>query len=347
MTKKTFAWAVIGAGPAGIAAVGKLIDNGVKPVEILWLDPEFKVGDFGTRWRNVASNTRVEHFFKYYNACQSFEFSSAPHFPILDVPPRDNCTLSLAADPLQWITDQLRKKVTAHVGKVQQLRLLKRLWHLKQADTEFAASNVVLAIGAEPTSLDYPGVEEIPLALALDPERLVSVCKPDDVVAVFGSSHSAIIVLKTLAEQCDIKQMINFYLSPLRFAVYFEDYILFNDTGLKGTTAVWAQENINGEYPKNLQRIIASEANVRVSLPLCSKVIYATGFQKRLIPVDGMATLKYNDRSGIIAPGLFGLGIAFPEAKIDKFGTLEYRVGLWKFMDYLNNIMPVWLRYTT
>jgi len=36
---KVFKWTVIGAGPAGIAAVGKLIDSGVKPLEIAWVDP--------------------------------------------------------------------------------------------------------------------------------------------------------------------------------------------------------------------------------------------------------------------------------------------------------------------
>jgi hypothetical protein len=82
-----------------------------------------------------------------------------------------------------------------------------------------------------------------------------------------------------------------------------------------------------------------------MSLPQCTQAIYATGFQKRLIPVECMKTLEYNSRNGIIAPGLFGLGIAFPEAKEDRYGTLEHRVGLWKFMEYLNHIMPVWLKY--
>ena len=171
--------------------------------------------------------------------------------------------------------------------------------------------------------------------------------KSEDVVAVFGSSHSAIIILKTLLEKCHIKKVINFYLSPLRYAVYFDDWILFDDTGLKGNTADWAREHIDGKLPAKLQRVISNEENIRVTLPTCNKAIYATGFQKRHIPVAGMHRLEYNDRSGIIAPGLFGLGIAFPEAKIDRYGTLEYRVGLWKFMEYLNNVMAIWLHYGT
>lgn len=47
MHNNKFQWAVIGAGPAGIAAVGKLLDHGVLPEDILWFDPHFKVGDLG------------------------------------------------------------------------------------------------------------------------------------------------------------------------------------------------------------------------------------------------------------------------------------------------------------
>ncbi|HEY5236271.1 MAG TPA: pyridine nucleotide-disulfide oxidoreductase, partial [Rhabdochlamydiaceae bacterium] len=55
--------------------------------------------------------------------------------------------------------------------------------------------------------------------------------------------------------------------------------------------------------------------------------------------------LDYDDKTGIIAPGLFGLGIAFPESRLGPLGHLDYRVGLWKFMDYLNSILPIWTEY--
>ena len=63
-SKATFQWAVIGAGPAGIAAIGKLLDNDIDPAHIAWIDPAFCVGDFGTEWKNVSSNTRVKLFSK-------------------------------------------------------------------------------------------------------------------------------------------------------------------------------------------------------------------------------------------------------------------------------------------
>lgn len=340
-----FAWAVVGAGPAGIAAVGKLLDLGIDPQKIAWIDPAFSVGDFGTLWREVSSNTRVALFTRFFEACSAFQYAASPDFEIKKIDPNSTCTLSFAAEPLQWITAHLKDTVYSIQGKVQQLKLFDRHWHLTIGNSELQAKNVILATGAEPKSLSFPGVEEIKLDIALNPTKLIEVCGKQDTIAVFGASHSAILVLKTLVEKCDVKKVINFYLSPLRYAVYMDDWILFDDTGLKGTAAIWARENIDGKLPPKLERVISSEENIRVSLPLCTKAIYATGFQKRLIPVEGMHSLEYNDRSGIIAPGLFGFGVAFPEAKLDRYGTLEYRVGLWKFIEYLNHIMPVWLKY--
>ncbi|MBX3709894.1 MAG: FAD-dependent oxidoreductase [Gammaproteobacteria bacterium] len=339
-------WAVVGAGPAGIAAVGKLIDYGIPPQAIAWLDPEFKVGDFGTKWKQVSSNTKVKLFTKFYESCQAFQYTSVnENFNITHADPEDTCLLDLAAAPLRWITDKLKNEVQAIQEKVQHLKLIDKSWRLTLDNEEIYAKNVILATGAEPKSLSFPNLQEIPLETALDPDKLMHTCHHEDCIAIFGSSHSAIIIIKTLIEECSIKKIINFYLEPLRYAVYFDDWILFDDTGLKGKTAEWARKNIDHIPSEKLERMISNEENIRLTLPSCNKVIYATGFQKRLVPVDGMQTLEYNDNNGIIAPGLFGLGIAFPEAKRDRYGTLEYRVGLWKFMEYLNQVMPIWLKY--
>ncbi|HBB53206.1 MAG TPA: pyridine nucleotide-disulfide oxidoreductase, partial [Legionellales bacterium] len=253
--------------------------------------------------------------------------------------------LNFANQPLQWITENLRKKVTSIESKVIGLKLENRRWILSLPQRTILARNVIVAPGAEPHSLNIPSVEEIPLEKALDPSQLTQLCGIDDKIAVFGSSHSAILVLKTLMEDCNVSQVYNFYRSPLSYAVYLDEWILFDDTGLKGMAAEWARENLDGQLPQNLRRLISSEENLRTILPLCSKAIYATGFSSRSIPVEGMETLTYNDRSGIIAPGLFGLGIAFPEVYQDRIGILSQRVGLWKFMEYLIRVMPIWLKY--
>ncbi|MDF2529305.1 MAG: pyridine nucleotide-disulfide oxidoreductase [Gammaproteobacteria bacterium] len=345
MNHKAFEWAVIGAGPAGIAAVGKLLDQGISGQSILWIDPSFTVGDFGTKWLEVSSNTRVELFTRFFTACKAFDYSQAPHFAIQDLDPKETCYLKLAAEALQWITGQLKAKVHCLADKAKKLKLHNRQWEITLSNETLLAKSVIIATGAEPKSLNFPEVEEIPLITALTPSLLQKACTNQDTVAVFGASHSAIIILRNLLEQTEVKKVINFYLSPLRYAVYLEDGILYDDTGLKGKTAEWARANIDGILPTKLQRVLSTQEHLTAQLPLCNKAIYATGFEKRHIIIEGMQSLSYNDRNGIIAPGLFGFGIGFPEAKEDRYGTIEHRVGLWKFMDYLNRIMPLWLTY--
>ncbi len=144
-----------------------------------------------------------------------------------------------------------------------------------------------------------------------------------------------------------MKSVVNFYRSPHLYAVYFDDWILFDNTGLKGFSAKWAKENLDGTLPKNLQRGLISDHAFEESLAFCNKAIYATGFERRKIPLlEQFESLAYDDKTGIIAPNLFGCGIAFPQAKFNRIGHLEHRVGLWKFMEHLDEMLPIWVKYT-
>lgn len=342
-----FDWTVIGAGPAGIAAVGKLLDHGVAAKNIAWIDPTFTVGDFGTLWRNVPSNTKVKSFLRFLAANQSFDFQTQQkNFALTAMDPEKTCDLHAMAEPLQWITNHLCNKVQKFQEIAENIALKKRTWQIKLKNSQIQSKHVILAIGAEPKKLAFPQPVEIPLHDAMDSERIKLHCDANDTIAVFGSSHSAVLVLKNLVE-LSVKQIKNFYRSPLLYAVYMDDWILFDNTGLKGPTAEWAHQHLDGDVPNQLQRVYANEENIEHHLPECSKVIYAVGFERRNLPViEGLGHLSYIEQTGIIAPGLFGFGIAFPEAKYNPLGMLEYRVGLWKFMEYLEKIMPVWLNYS-
>ena len=344
---KCFDWTVIGAGPAGILSVGKLIDAGVDPKAIAWVDPDFKVGDLGQLWRNVSSNTKVRLFQGFLHGCSAFKYQQAPQdFAINHLDVDQTCSLYYIADPLQWVSDHLTKTVEIFKDKANRLVLAKRAWQITLSSCNMAAKNVILATGAEAKVLPYSGPSTITLRDALDRERLASLCQADDVVAVFGSSHSAILVIGNLVEQ-GVKRIINFYLEPLRYAVELDNWILFDDTGLKGKTAEWAREHIDGEWPSNLERVICSQEHLTQYLPACDKAVYAVGFERRHLPViAGLQAIEYNSQSGIIAPGLFGIGIAFPECRENPFGIKEYAVGLWKFMTYIDRVLPVWMKYS-
>jgi len=345
MNKKPFQWAIVGAGPSGIAAVGKLIDNGIEPASILWVDPYFKVGDLGQLWRNVSSNTSVKLFIDFLQNVDSFCYQQAPDFQLNHLPPTETCTLRYMTEPLQWVSDHLSKKIHKKIDVIHEMMLTERLWTLRGDSQTYQAKNVILATGSVPENLSYAGVDIVPFDVAIDKERLTKFVAPNETYAVFGSSHSAIIIINYLVD-LGVKKIVNFYRSPCRYAVNMGDWILFDNTGLKGHTAQWARENIDGVRPTNLQRYTTSDANLARHLPDCDKVIYAVGFKRRNnIVIGDYEHNQYNPHVGIIGPGLFGLGIAYPELKADPFGSMEQQVGLWKFIVYLNKIIPVWLKY--
>jgi hypothetical protein len=201
-----------------------------------------------------------------------------------------------------------------------------------------------LAIGSVPRSLEYSGVRQIPLEVAVDPKKLAAERLENATVAVFGASHSTMLVLPNLLEH-PVSKIVNFYRHPLRYAVEFEDWTLFDDTGLKGHAAQWARDNLDGQLPDRMQRCRVDDPLFSEMLSQCDHVVYSVGFEPRRLDAPQWGTLRHNASNGIIAPGLFGIGIAFPGYRVDPTGFGEHRVGLEKFMQQLEQCLPIWLRY--
>lgn len=344
---KPYLWAVVGAGPAGIAAVGKLLDHAIAPSDILWIDPSFSVGDFQLLWKNISSNTTVALFTRFLHAVNAFDYQNAPDFALNHLSPDDTCALQYMAEPLQWITSQLQTRVNTQQTLLRSMTLAKRQWNLQCDLGHFIAKNVILATGAVPTVLPYSDINTMAFDIAIDKNRLQSVIDPKKTYAVFGASHSAIIIIRHLVE-LNAKKVVNFYRSPCRYAINMGDYTLFDNTGLKGQTALWARNYIDGTWPSNLIRYPSNESSLANYLPECDEAIYAVGFSKRnTVAISGYNHDHYDPHVGIIGPGLFGFGIAYPEIKTDNYGCVEAQVGLWKFMLYLQKVLPVWLNYST
>lgn len=337
-----YAWAVVGAGPAGITAVGKLIDQGVEPSSIVWIDPAFTVGDLGKSWMNVSSNTKVNLFIAHLKATQAFNYeANCLPCQLETLDPNDTCQLSYAVAPLQQVSDNLVKKVVSKQACVTSAHKTDQGWSLGCDDqTVVNADQVILTIGAEPKEMNYD-VPTMPLTLALNPERIQAEVNPDQTIAVFGSSHSAVLIMKYLLERgCKV---INFYRSPLLYAIYHDDWIEFDNTGLKGLAARWAKQNLDdgNTYP-GLQRYPSDEQHIAEYLPQCDQAVYAIGFCARQI--DGIDCSNYDQTTGVIAPGLYGFGIAFPEKVVDRVGHQEFSVGLWKFNVYAERVIPQWVQ---
>jgi hypothetical protein len=320
-----------------------LLDNGISPDNINWIDPTFKVGDMGAKWYQVPSNTKVELFTKFLLRCRSFEINTAPHFPLFDFSPHENCDLKQVVEPLRWVTNSLRKKV--HSFEDTGVNITKNAGQYTinlLTNTRITSDKVILAMGAEEKSKLYSEIAMVPLDIALNPNKLRSQVDSNDVVAVFGSSHSAVLAMKFLLE-AGVKKVINFYRSPLCYAVFYADWILYDNTGLKGVAAQWAKNNMEDNIPANLERIISNDANVAQYLPLANKAVYAIGFDKRSIMLNDQTINDYNTLTGQIEQNIYGVGIAFPEHVTDKAGNTEANVGLWKFMNFIDRNMPNWI----
>ncbi|KAJ3141372.1 hypothetical protein HK100_007611 [Physocladia obscura] len=388
-TQQEFQWVVIGAGPAGIAAIGKLLDAGISEKQIAWIDPHFDVGLLGRKWRSVSSNTTVQLFVDFLTASPAFKYnvsssdSNSKHV-LHSLSPTDTCKLSFIADPLLDVTAALCAQVVPLTSYVVRITKTNKAttdnsnninnsrewqWQILTESTSTTpttlmpvinasavfAENIVLATGSVAKTLHppkaNPALSLIPLEDALQIDRLTQICVPSDSVAVFGSSHSAIMIIRDLLETVCVHEVINIYRADLSFAENVGHGKFINDsTGLKGNTATWARENLldDRRLPQGLMRIKTSgdkggEDAATDVLKRCTKVIYAIGFERERLDVEGVDLSQYDAKTGVIVPGLFGVGIAFPELGEDAAGNLELQVGLWKFMKYLNRIVPEWV----
>ncbi|KAG0618690.1 hypothetical protein M758_4G085300 [Ceratodon purpureus] len=341
-----FKVAVVGAGPAGLAVLSTLLDVGTD--SILWIDPHFNAGRLST-YTEVPSNTKVKLFQQYVTTSPSLNRYASQALAQFDSQDPDRgCSLGLAVRMVKTLTDSIRQhdmnRVRCSESFVKELRFQDGKWHL---DSGEVVDQVYLATGSAPSKYrSVKGVQDIDLDLALKPSALPDIVSESDSVGVVGSSHSAMLALRNLVE-CKVrpKKIINFYRSPLLYAQYMDNWILYDNTGLKGEVAEWAKEEVdtgNLEAKEIVTRICVKGRSLDEQLELwqgCTKLIQAVGFSRNALPkivINGeeLMNVEYDPLNGRIADGLFGYGIAFPEQTTDPRGNRELAVGLWKFMRY-------------
>ena len=317
-------WVVVGAGPAGIAAIGQLIDANISLNKIAWIDPSFTVGDFGTAWGQVHSNTPIESFIKFYKAFDAFEFENKPKpFLIERAKPEGTCPLMIAAEPLRLITQTLRNKVISIRDKVLALEHTSLGWQLHLASgKQLTTQKVILALGARARTLPYSHLITIPFKTAMHSELLNQAIHAEDTIAVFGSYQSARTVEENLAKTKAVK-IIHFYRSERSFDQHVASLPL----------------------SPHIECYPITPSNLITHIPRCNKAIYAVGFARRDIKIEGLPhDFLYDSQTGVIAPGVYGLGIAFPETIPYTMGRLSYNVSaIWPFVKYLKRIFPTWL----
>jgi hypothetical protein len=134
-----------------------------------------------------------------------------------------------------------------------------------------------------------------------------------------------------------LKHIYNLYRTPLAYASS-------GGSGIRGATADWAQNVLEKNPPANMTRVYSTPEALEEVLEQCSKVIYAIGYQKNELPaINGDTSIDLNAEAGMIAPRLFGVGIAFPEKITYSNGEQGYCVGLDCFMTYAQKMIPEWV----
>lgn len=338
-----YEWAIIGAGPAGITTIGVLLDSGVPANKIAWIDPEFKVGRL-PNYNHVPANNPTSKFIYFMQNCETFKKCKSEEISqLFEMDPTEHHELKVITKPLQCITNQIRNKVSSFETHMHYLFFERDEWNiLTNNDLTIKAKNVVLATGSKPKSLDLhkPG-SQIPLDVALNRHQLKQAVTTEDTVAVIGSAHSAVLILKFLCD-LNVKKIYNFYNKNL---------IIETPTGqqidptldLFGIAAKWVKEVLCVNPPSNLERLRSIPNNLDRILPNCTKTIYAVGYKPNPLPeIKETANYSY-DKNGKIGQRLFGIGIAFPQVVENEAGNLEPQVGLKAFLDYAQKAVSIWM----
>lgn len=366
---------VIGAGPSGLACIGNLLDLLPPTSKILWIDPHFTAGRLSA-YPAVPSNTKVCLFTKYAEECESFgaERRSETFRKLRDeFEGQKGCKLRWAADLCKELSDQVKGYDNVYTVKsiVSELEYRKdsKVWIIKTNTGEVLQSNLVfLTTGSQPKSLDIAG-EAVYLDDALNPDILNQRICPSDTIAVYGSSHSAMLVLMNLLSIPRApKLIVNYYRHPSKFATFPDpiarpDLILHDNTGLKGDVAEWVRswdelgvEELTAKFSGKLKRIQTTADKHEVVQ--VDKNIFAVGYERTPLPKIAYYTshidpidldLDYTPLGQLTfhsqpIDGLYGFGIAFPERVKDLDGEDEGAVGLWKFMRHIKKSLTSIMR---
>ena len=75
----------------------------------------------------------------------------------------------------------------------------------------------------------------------------------------------------------------NFYKKPLVYTQDMGDWQLYSSSGLKGVAAQWAK-SLKENPPCNLVRHFQFEKARAAWLPICTKIVYAAGYERNPIP---------------------------------------------------------------
>ncbi|KAI9367362.1 pyridine nucleotide-disulfide oxidoreductase-domain-containing protein [Aspergillus egyptiacus] len=310
---------VVGAGPAGLAVVGNLLEKELG--KIVWVDPYFQGGRVNRKYREVPSNTKVALFQAFATAVQPFRaVINSTRIPnafttMAKLDQDKTCHLHHAADVVRALIDGIVKmdQVYACRGSVTAADLDRTCsWTVRiqglhsQAEVEVKTSRLILCTGSSPTQAPVPiredSIQRLHLDIALKPSELAATVPRGSActVAVVGASHSAILALLNLVDLARTShphlRIKWFTRHPLRYAEYKDGWVLRDNTGLKGRAADFARQQLEdsalrsseaGQFITKIDCAGGPEkeaAQYRRHLTGCSYFVQAIGYTRDQLP---------------------------------------------------------------
>ena len=366
---------IIGGGPAAICEIATLLKSGICGNDIIWIDPEFKVGAFGStlsQGSSVPGNTKVENYQAVnkaiYQAVPACKPKADQHFELDTLEPGFVCSLKIAAVPLQHITNELRKMVYSIEGTVTDIDTLPggfKLHGKRTNGTPFLhfAEKVTLSIGAKSRAFSMPDQNSTvtlidPNIAFIESELQAFLSENTNIkqVAVIGSSHSAALAaMHLLKAGVSVTQFMDKEYRFARQSVTSDGKIvtLFDNTGLKGDVAQFTktiladEKSGKSQYQGRLTRYIGvnreqTNSLIKEHLTECSHAVACIGYEAvNTLTINGVpvSSLQHNNITMEIdgRKNLRGIGIAFPQQVKDASGEKELAVGVGKFWSTSNS----------
>lgn len=312
---------IIGSGAAGLLLLYNLEKGGIKPEQVIVIDPHLCGGDLNGKWSCVRSNT------VWRQLLNSVPFDTGDKWSSID--PEQPCHLSNYIEYLKDATKSYLKQCEIHCTYATKVWNEENKWNikLKTSDTPLTADTLLLATGSEPKHLDLP-YPSIPLQVALDKEKLSSYVKQGQHILVFGTAHSATLIVKNIIDLG--ASVTNFYASPKPF--YFDRDGEYD--GLKQDAAEIADKLLSNELPVKLVPIHDTSAVIRQTRYV-DAVVYAIGFEPR----DPFGLKEYDGFTGQIKgyTTAWGFGIAYPNKAQDG---IHWDVSIPAFQAHIQTQMP-------
>lgn len=314
---------ILGCGVTGYLLLHNLEKNGVSPDQVIVIDPTFLGGDLCEKWCSVRSNTTWQ------------QLLSAVPFPgvlperYTNIAADSPCHLRYYVEYLREIVKPYMMKCELHSTYATKAIYEKNQWNvtLKNQESPLLVDTLLLATGSEPKQLDLP-YPSIPLQVALNKEKLSDLVQKGNHILVFGTAHSATLIVGNLVELG--ANVTNFYASSKPF--YFDrdgDY-----DGLKQDAAIIADKILAKELPVQLVSVQDTAAVIRHTKNV-DGVVYAIGFEPR----NPFGLKDYNRETGelIGVSNAWGFGIAYPKRASDG---IHWDVSIPAFQTHIEQQMP-------